>query len=197
LLDASRRATVLVVISSHSSDKLSPGLRRLRSSPRAEAIRRAVLADQARARRAAAGREQTMTDDTQATTEAGTAEAAATETPAPSKKTAPRWHRPSVHAVGSPAMHAGPKKAAPKKKAAAVTKAKKAAPKAGNGAIAPLDAIIRVETKENPRRPGTVQHERYEKLKRFGGKTVQAYLAAGGHRTALNYAVAGGHVRLG
>jgi hypothetical protein len=53
-----------------------------------------------------------------------------------------------------------------------------------------------VVTKENPRRAGTVQHERYGVIMRSAGFTVADFIAKGGDRKALTYAVAGGHAKL-
>jgi hypothetical protein len=83
-------------------------------------------------------------------------------------------------------------KAAPKKKAASKKRAaptKRAAP--ANG-----DAVIKIVTKENPRREGSEQHRRYAKLLRWGNKKVADYLESGGDRDCLSYAVKQGHAQL-
>jgi membrane protein involved in colicin uptake len=156
----------------------SPGLRRLRSHPQAEEIRQQTLADNLSARQEAERKIQeekyTMSEDT-----AGAAAPAAPKAAKKAKKAA------------------APKKAA--KKAAAPKKA--AAAKAANssaraGAI-PGTAKITLSAaalKENPRRKGTIQHERFAVLQKFHGKTVDEFLKKG-ERTALNNAIARGEAK--
>jgi hypothetical protein len=147
----------------------SPGLRRLRSHPEAETIRQATLADNADARTDVAHRmeeERTMS-------ETGTA-------PAPAE--------------------GGKKKAAKKKtakKAAAPKKAAKTAKAAGAGRAGaiPDDAKITVVAKENPRRKGTGQHDRFAILMKHHGKTVGDYMKKG-ERPTLNLAVERGEVKV-
>lgn len=56
---------------------------------------------------------------------------------------------------------------------------------------------ITLLTKENPRRAGSGQAARFDVLRKFSGKTVEAYLAAkGAHVTCLRFAVANGEAKV-
>jgi hypothetical protein len=58
-------------------------------------------------------------------------------------------------------------------------------------------AKITVLAKENPRRAGSGQAARFDVLRKYSGKTVEAYLAAkGAHVTCLRFAVANGEARV-
>lgn len=66
--------------------------------------------------------------------------------------------------------------------------------------VVPDEARIIIKTKENPRRPGTVQYDRYQAiLDKGGNKTVAAFLETGGKhadRTAVRYAASQDHIEL-
>jgi len=81
------------------------------------------------------------------------------------------------------------KKAAPKK--GAKKSAKKAAKKATNGGAVPEGKIEWILPKEQGlgAREGTERHARRELLKKHGGRTVAAYVEAGGRVATLNRAV--------
>jgi hypothetical protein len=151
----------------------SPGLRRLRSHPEAEAIRQATLADNAGARAEAVHRieeEKTMSDT-------ATAPAAAEGAPKKAKKA---------------------KTAKTAKKAAAPKKAAAKAAGAGRAGAIPDDAKITVSAavlKENPRRKGTGQFDRMAVLIKHHGKTVGEYMKKG-ERPTLNHAVERGEVKV-
>lgn len=86
-------------------------------------------------------------------------------------------------------------KKAPAKKAPAKKAAKKSEAKASGGGTPrtkfPEDGVITVKAKENPFRGG--RKERFDKLMKFNGKTVKAFLAAGGVSQTLINAVNDGN----
>jgi hypothetical protein len=153
-------------IQRHSSG--SPGLRRLRNHPQAEAIRQSVLADNAGARHEAAARisrEKHAMSDTAATTEA-------------------------------PAATGGKKKAAKKKVAKKAKKvaAKKTAKKAASGERAARTSYDMSKTftwtgGENPRRKGSAAYDRLEMLRRNSGKTLEKIVSLGGRVATVSNAV--------
>lgn len=155
----------------------SPGLRRLRNSPQAEAIRQQTLADNSAARREAASRIQRETETMMSDT-------AATDTGAPNGAAPPAAKKAKKAAKKA----ASPKKSAKSAKKAAPKKAVKSAA-TGRSAAVPGTAKITIKVKENPRRKGTTQYERFDKLMKFGGKTVEEFMAKGGDRNALNLAL--------
>lgn len=55
-------------------------------------------------------------------------------------------------------------------------------------------AIITIKTIDNPKRPGTLSHARYELYQ--DGMTVAEYLDAGGRTGDINYDVAEGYITL-
>lgn len=67
-------------------------------------------------------------------------------------------------------------------------------------AVVPDDARIVIKTKENPRREGTVQYDRYQAiLDKGANKTVATFLETGGKnadRDAVRYAVQQDHIEL-
>jgi membrane protein involved in colicin uptake len=147
----------------------SPGLRRLRDHPEAEAIRQSVLADNAGARRDAEARisreKNTMMTDAAATTEA-------------------------------PAGNGGKKKAAKKKVAKKAKKAaaKKTAKKAAGGERAARTTYDMSKTftwtgGENPRRKGSAAYDRLEMLRRNSGKTLEKIVSLGGRVATVSNAV--------
>jgi outer membrane biosynthesis protein TonB len=77
------------------------------------------------------------------------------------------------------------KKVAPKKAAAPKAAAKSAAPRAD----LPPTAVIKWIGGENPGREGSGRHERVAKLIKFSGKTVEAYLKAGGPAATLRNSI--------
>lgn len=194
---AERRDRVMACLSLygllHKSDNVlqdsrtTPGLRRLRNDPRAEDVRQQTLADWNAAQQWATTErqqlEKTMNDEVNG--------AAVTDDPKQQRK--PR--------------KAAKVKAAGKNKGKAKGKAKKApAPKKvkkapGKRAAAPRasdddNRKIVVKTKENPRRAGTVQFERYAAIVKHNGKTVATYKKNGGDSTALSRAIKGKDVSL-
>lgn len=64
------------------------------------------------------------------------------------------------------------------------------------GASIPDDGTIRMLTKDNPRKPGSGAHARFEVLRKFDGKKVAAYRAAGGNMETLDNAVAAGRAKV-
>lgn len=59
------------------------------------------------------------------------------------------------------------------------------------------EAKITAVSKENPRRAGSVQFDRFAVVQKFSGKTVAQFMAGGGDRDALRYAVHTGDAKLG
>jgi hypothetical protein len=154
-------------IQRHSSG--SPGLRRLRDHPQAEAIRQSVLTDNESARHDAAARiarENKTMNEAAATTEAPAATSG--------KKAAKK------KAVKKPA-----------KKAAA---AKKTAKKAAGGPRAARTSYDMSKTftwtgKENPRRKGSAAYDRLETLRKNSGKTLEKIVSLGGRVATVSNAV--------
>jgi hypothetical protein len=153
-------------IQGHSSG--SPGLRRLRNHPQAEAIRQSVLTDNESARHDAAARiarESKTMNEAAATTEA-------------------------------PAATSG-KKAAKKKavkKTAKKKTAKKTAKKATGGPRAARASYDMSKTftwtgKENPRRKGSAAYDRLETLRKNSGKTLEKIVSLGGRVATVSNAV--------
>lgn len=179
-----RESRVLACLNLHHALEgiMSPGLRRLRNDPRAEDIRQATLADNVAARQLA---ESTMNDETNTTVSAESAD------------TRPAGKRRATKAKSVKAAGKGKGKA---KKAPKAGKAKKVkAPAKKRAANAPRtsandDKVIKVKAKENPRRAGTVQFERFAQIMKFNGKTEGAFKKSGGDSTALNRARKEGHV---
>lgn len=58
------------------------------------------------------------------------------------------------------------------------------------------DDVIESVDKRNPRRPGTVQWERYEVIIKNEGATMRQFIDAGGDGQALKYAAKTGHAKI-
>lgn len=58
------------------------------------------------------------------------------------------------------------------------------------------DSVIEMLAKENPRKPGSGAHARFDVLMRHGGKTVGEYKAAGGNTETLENAITAGRAKL-
>jgi hypothetical protein len=143
----------------------SPGLRRLRAHPQAEAIRQSVLADNSGARREAVAR---MRENDMSDTE-GAAPAA------PAKKTAKKAAKKAAKKVA--------KKAAPKK-------AKKAAgERAARTSYDLTKTFTWANGKDNPRRKGSAAYDRLEMLRRNSGKTLEKIVSLGGRLATVSNAV--------
>jgi hypothetical protein len=151
-----------------SSGRTTPGLDRLKASPKAEEIRQTVLADQKEALNERE-EERTMTDT-------HTGDNSKTERKAPPAKKA--------------AKKVATKKAAPAKKATAKKVAVKTPRK---GAIDPAKKIV-IVSKENPRREGSEKHRQFELARK--SKTVGDYQKAKGHMGSLKKCVSKGWIKL-
>jgi hypothetical protein len=103
-----------------------------------------------------------------------------------------------------PKKSSGPgKKTAPKKAATKKTVAKKAPGKptaaaktAKRAKPAPDDAVIVWRGRKNPFRQGTGAHDRTEHLREHDGRTVAAFIAAGGKRSTVGTCRTRGLVKL-
>lgn len=166
----------------------SPGLRRLRSSPRAEEIRQQTLRDNASAREAALRKKgrQTMLklEDTKP---ADGASAATTGTEG--EAAAPKKEK---------TMKTTAKKANARKSVKGKTTAKKTAKKAAKKATGAKRTrttydmaakITWISGAENPRRKGGAAFDRLEKVRTSSGKTVESFKAKGGREATLTFAV--------
>jgi hypothetical protein len=118
---------------------------------------------------------------------APTPEAAAP--PEPDKKPAAKL-KPKPRFTGK---RKKPKRTAAPKKPATTSKAK---PAAASRAELPPIAVIKWIGGENPAREGSGRHERVARLIKFSGKTVEAYLKAGGASATLRNSIRLGLVLL-
>lgn len=155
----------------------SPGLRRLRSHPRAGEIRQQTLTDNVTARREAERRIQRgkkMSEDTATAAVSAEPKAKKAKKAAAPKKTAKTAKKA--------------KKAKTKKTA---KKAAKTAKKSAGGARSKFnpDHVITWTGEDNPRRKGSAAYDRLEKVRKSTGKKVAAFKTGGGREATLNYAV--------
>lgn len=113
--------------------------------------------------------------------------------PAPAKAKAPPKATPAPAKAKAPAPASTPArkgKVPPPAAAPAPTSAPPARTRLDQG------ATITVLDRRNPRRPGTVQFDRYEVIIKFDGRPVSEFLAGGGDGQALTYAIKTGHAKL-
>ena len=161
----------------------SPGLRRLRSDPRAETIRQQTLTDQRQSRRDAEARimkeKQTMLNLEDAATSATATEGTSAPARKASKKVAKKAKKTKKTKAAKPAKK---------------VKAAKAAKKGGGAGRASYDENHKITWtgKENPRREGSAAYDRLEKVRKHGGKTVKTHRANGGRDATLTFAVKNG-----